>query len=436
MAIKRNRKRKRKRKRKSQARTINLECPVGFFSDSSWNTPTGPTPLSLPQCGRCGLYKQCQHPKMKPTGRGHHKILFVAEAPGRQEDERGVQLIGDAGQCLRRILDEIGIDLDDCWKTNAIICRPPNNKMDARYVEACRPNLLRTVATLQPRVIVLLGGSAVSSLISQEWGGNVGELGRWTGWAIPSHMFKAWLCPTYHPSYLLRMNEDKVLMGLTREHLRQAVALLQDEPPLLDQAAMSKSIELITEPRLLRLRLRDLASRTGVVTFDYEATGLKPEAPGQRLLSVAFCHAGRDTFAGTVDASCFKALSAVLLNPKLRKWGTNIKYEERWTRRFLGHGVAGWELDTMLAAHVLDNRRGITSAKFQAYVQLGIGDYSSHLDEFKTSSSANGINRLAEVPARELLTYNGMDALVEYGVGLRQWRVLTKGVDKAAMEKK
>src|SRR3990167_7733579 len=98
----------------------------GFFSLSSI---TSPKPSSeVAKCGLCGLAKTCKSPKMPYTGEGRKKILVVAEAPGRKEDEKGTQLIGQDGQLLRQTLKQLDIDLDwDCWKTNAVICRPPNN---------------------------------------------------------------------------------------------------------------------------------------------------------------------------------------------------------------------------------------------------------------------------------------------------------------------
>jgi uracil-DNA glycosylase len=175
---------------------------MGFFAASSWSAKNSRPQLA--QCGACGLSRKCFSPRMPPTGKGSNKVLVVAEAPGEEEDRQGVQLIGRAGQLLRNMLHTIGEELDDCWKTNAVICRPPGNEIKTEYVAACRPTLLKTIAELKPRVIILLGGSAVESVIEPEWGRNVGGIGRWAGYTIPSPTYNAWLCPTYHPSYLLR----------------------------------------------------------------------------------------------------------------------------------------------------------------------------------------------------------------------------------------
>ena len=119
--------------------------------------------LKKNSCYSCGLYKNCITPKMQPTGKGEKKILVIAEAPGKMEDLHGTQLIGQAGQTLRRYLKKYGVDLDrDCWKTNVIICRPANNKTPtSKQINCCRPNLIKTIEELKPEKILLLGSIAL-----------------------------------------------------------------------------------------------------------------------------------------------------------------------------------------------------------------------------------------------------------------------------------
>lgn len=401
---------------------------MGFFASSTWAPKDGKAVSLLPKCGACGLFKTCKSPKMAVTGEGKQSILFVGEAPGEEEDKHNEQFVGRAGQQLRAMLEDIDINIDECWKTNSAICRPPHNELDNNVVDYCRPNLLNTIAKLRPKVIVLLGLTAVNSLISTEWGGEIGPMNKWAGWTIPSAKYNAWICPTFHPSYILRTNNDPVLVRMTRDHLRQAAALETIKPPSCNLKALEKQVEIITDLRLAKLRLRELAAKTGIVAWDYETTGLKPERTEHRIVSVSFCLNGEDTFACMVDESLHKSLSRVLQNEKLLKVASNMKFEERWTRRKLGHKVAGWHWDTMLAAHVLDNRSGITSVKFQTYTHLGIGDYSSHIHPYLVADDSNGFNRIHEAPVEDLLKYNGLDALVEYKVmekqkGLLRWQI-------------
>jgi uracil-DNA glycosylase family 4 len=353
---------------------------------------------------------------MPVSGKGKRSILFVAEAPGQQEDQSGVQFVGEAGRCLRNILKEIDVDIDDCWKTNSAICRPPNNDITDLHIESCRPNLLNTIRELKPKVIFLLGESAVKSLISTEWGDDLGSIGRWVGWNIPSQTYKSWLCPTYHPSHVLRSGSDPTLSKIVKEHFVRGIARETAPWPDYSLAELSKRVEIFTDPVMGMGAMQDLNTAKGKLAWDYETTGLKPERKEQQIVSVSFCLNGTHTFATAIEPYCFPTLSKVLKNPNLRKIASNMKFEERWTRTKLGHGVAGWDHDTMLASHVLDNRGSISSIKFQTYVNFGVGDYSSSIKPFSQADTANGLNRIREVPIRDVLLYCGLDSMFEYMV--------------------
>ena len=395
----------------------------GFFSGSELKSEKITPKIS--RCGKCGLYKKCISPKMQTTGLGRRKTLFVAEAPGEQEDRQGVQLIGDAGQLLRDVLDDIDIDLDDCWKTNTVICRPPNNKIEKHMIQCCRPNLLKTIKRLRPAVIIALGKSALESLLFQEWKKDIGPLTKWIGWTIPSPQYKAWLCPTYHPSYILRMGEDELLVKIFRQHLKKAISLENKKVKKYSLENLKSKVEVILDPDHARTRMANLSTKEGVLAFDYETNGLKPDKKGHKIISVSFCLNGKDTFACRIDEDrrTKSVLSDILKNKHLKKVASNIKFEERWTRAILGHGVKSWYWDTMLAAHCLDNRSGISSIKFQAYIHLGLSDYDSHIAPYLYGKNSNGFNRIDQIDPKELLIYNGIDSLTEYMIMKRQRKI-------------
>ena len=392
---------------------------MGFFNESSWQTKETRQP-TIAHCGLCGLNKRCFSPKMPPTGTGKRKILFVAEAPGEQEDRQGVQLVGESGILLRKLLDELDVDLDECWKTNAVICRPPSHEIDSRFINSCRPNLLQTIQELQPNVIVCLGKSSVESLIGPLWKKDVGPMERWVGWKIPLRAYHAWVCPTYHPSYLLRKDEDELLKNIILQQLDAAIQLESHPPKGLLLSDLEQEVEIILKEDSARARLKELLGKRGRVAFDYETTGLKPERTEQRIVSCSFCFEGEDTFAFPVTEGTMKLLSKVLRSRNLLKIASNLKFEERWTIAKMGHGVEAWDWDTMQAAHILDNRRGVTSVKFQAFVSLGIGEYNSRVERFLKSETTNGLNRIDDIDIRDLLLYNGLDSLLEYKVAKEQ----------------
>ena len=361
---------------------------------------------------------------MPVTGKGRRKVLIVAEAPGEQEDKRGVQLIGEAGQLLRGILEGIGVDLEDCWKTNSVICHPPGNKMEDLYIESCRPNLTNTIRELKPKVIILLGLAAVQSLLTIDWGDDIGPMARWAGWQIPSEQFNAWICPTYHPSFIKRENENAALMKIVERQLQSAFDLEAGRGRPGPEAYISCDTELITAPSASRRRISELGAKEGVLAFDYETDGLKPELPQHEIYAASFCLNGEDTFSCRVDGTCHDALRLVLRNPRLKKVASNLKFEERWSIQKLGTPVAGWFWDTMLAAHYLDNRRDITSIKFQLYVMFGLKDYSTAMKPYLQAKGANGFNRIREAPLEDLLRYCGIDSFGEYKAMEVQRKVL------------
>jgi len=378
----------------------------------------------LPLCGKCGLHKGCFSPRMEPSGTGEKKILFIGEAPGEEEDKQGCPFVGPSGQLLRDLLSEIPIDMDECSVTNAVICHPPKNKLSPKVLGYCRPNLLRTIDDLKPNVIIPLGMTATSALLADEWKKDVGAISRWVGWKIPFHTYSAWVCPTYHPSYLLRQRhggrEDPTLRKIMVDHLSEAVLKKKVSLPTDTLDRLKAQVEVIDKPKQAYLRLKDLSRKKGYLSFDYETTGVKPDRRGHEIVTAAFCLDGEDTFSVLLHPRHHKVLSKILQSKRLRKVAHNLKFEQRWTHAILGHDVTPWYRDTMLDAHRLDNRPGVTSLKFQAFVRLGIPDYSSHIAPYLRSSTRDGFNRIREAPIEPLLMYNGLDSLLGYKILIHQ----------------
>lgn len=406
-----------------------MDC--GFFSSEIISSKH---PISsIPRCGVCKLCRDCTSPKMKPTGKGKKKILVVAEAPGEQEDSEGIQLVGKSGKKFREILSKLGVDLDrDCWKTNSIICHPEGNKTPTdEQIDSCRPNLLRTIKELNPHTIILLGGIAVKSLIGYLWRGDedTGGITRWVGWTIPSQELNAWVVPNFHPAFLLRTNDPVLELWFTR-YLRRAISL--GKPPWPDRSAVpdyGKQIKKFYDSDEAARWLRCVFQAGGMVAFDYETDRLKPDHKESKIISCAVCWEGKETGAFLWRGAAVQAMSEILLSEKIRKIAANMKFEERWTRAVLGHHVWGWEWDTMLAAHGLDHRSGITGVKFQSFVQLGQSAYDAKIHPYLESKNSNTPNRIHQVHVEDLLQYNGMDAILEWHLFCRQRQQLRDGVN-------
>jgi DNA polymerase len=138
-------------------------------------------------------------------GQGNPKaeLMFVGEAPGREEDEQGLAFVGRAGQLLTKIIEAMGKKREDVWICNVLKCRPPNNRNpEADEVASCMPFLEEQIRLVSPRVIVTLGTFAAQAVLGTDE--PIGRLrGRWQSTRGVRVM------PTFHPAFLLRSPERK-----------------------------------------------------------------------------------------------------------------------------------------------------------------------------------------------------------------------------------
>jgi len=400
--------------------------PEGFFHGSVVASSKAP-PSLVPKCGACGLYKGCLSPKMPVRGNGKRGVLIVGEAPGAQEDERGMPFVGKSGQFLTETLEDLGVELfEDCWVTNSLICRPPDNETpDENKINYCRPNLMKAVRELQPKTIVLIGGIAVKSLIGGLWkygDTDVGGITRWAGFNIPCQKPNVWICPTYHPSFLMREHSE-VLDRMFVQHLRAAFE--HTAPPWEAPPDYKKQVEVVMDVDEAARILRRMIEKGGPCAVDYENNCLKPETKGAKIICCSVCWQGKKTIAYPWHGAAIEATKELLWSERVQKIASNLKHEERWTRWAFGKGVRSWMHDTMVAAHVLDNRPGITGLKFQAFAHLGEEAYDEHISQFLRTSGDEKINRVAsEVDLRQLLEYCGADTVLEYYLAEAQIKIL------------
>jgi len=245
------------------------------------------TPLSRSKtsCEKCGLYRKCLSPKMPATGKGEKGIFILAEAPGEQEDARGKQLIGQAGQLLRSHLESLDIDLDrDCRKMNAVNCRPPGNETPTpMQVSCCRPMVMQEIEAFKPKIVIALGSTAMECLLgglSVEDDG--GGITLWRGWGIPDQRLGCWLCPTFHPSFINRhRNQEDAVEKIFHTDLSHALDhLAMRFPKIMEQVDSYLEYDLKDDDVIDRIRA---ACKAPVAAFDYETTALKPQRQGHAI---------------------------------------------------------------------------------------------------------------------------------------------------------
>ncbi|HTV44889.1 MAG TPA: uracil-DNA glycosylase [Stellaceae bacterium] len=136
-------------------------------------------------------------------------IMLIGEAPGAEEDRIGRPFVGRAGQLLDRMLAAIGLDRSGVLITNVIYWRPPGNRTpSADEIAACLPFVLRQVALVRPKILVLAGGTAARALLPP--GPGITRLrGRWFDLEITGLDRPVPTLPMFHPSFLLRSPERK-----------------------------------------------------------------------------------------------------------------------------------------------------------------------------------------------------------------------------------
>jgi uracil-DNA glycosylase len=125
-------------------------------------------------------------------------LMFIGEAPGRDEDLKGEPFVGRAGQLLTDIIKAMKLSREQVYIANVIKCRPPDNRNpESDELDACRPYIRRQVELIRPRVIVTLGRFGLQSLTEKAYGIS-SVRGKWLDYEGTK------LMPTYHPAYLLR----------------------------------------------------------------------------------------------------------------------------------------------------------------------------------------------------------------------------------------
>jgi uracil-DNA glycosylase family 4 len=156
-------------------------------------------------CTMCPLHKLRTHAVPGEGNRGA-ELMFVGEAPGRDEDAQGRPFVGRAGQLLRRIIAAMTFEEREVYITNVVKCRPPEN-------------LVRQIELIKPKVIVTLGRTPTDVFITSRLGmsalrGNFGDYG-----GIP-------VMPTFHPSYLVRNEGNRDLRRMVWEDMQKVMVLL------------------------------------------------------------------------------------------------------------------------------------------------------------------------------------------------------------------
>ena len=158
---------------------------------------------SIIDCKKCKLYTN-RNNIVFGQGNKQADIMFVGEGPGADEDAQGLPFVGKAGKLMDEAFKGIGINREEVYIANIVKCRPPSNRVpeDAEAV-ACLNYLRNQVILVRPKIIILLGSTALKNILGKEYS-ITNMRGKWIEKKGIMYM------PTWHPVELLRDENKKI----------------------------------------------------------------------------------------------------------------------------------------------------------------------------------------------------------------------------------
>ncbi len=155
------------------------------------------------KCKKCNLCTQ-RIQTVFGVGNKNADIMFIGEGPGGDEDKQGEPFVGKAGKLMDQAFLGVGIERKKVYIANIVKCRPPNNRTPLKEeAESCLDYLRNQVLIIKPKIIVLLGNTALKNILGEEYG-ITNSRGKWIEKKGIKYM------PTFHPAALLRDENKKV----------------------------------------------------------------------------------------------------------------------------------------------------------------------------------------------------------------------------------
>jgi len=169
------------------------------------------------ECKNCELYKTRTN-SVPGKGNFNADVIFVGEAPGRNEDIKGEPFVGIAGKKLELALEAAGVSRDDVYITNTVKCRPPNNRAPSKNEkEKCQEYIQKEIQIINPKIICILGNTAFGSIL----GGN--EITKYRGKVARKGERLYFI--TIHPAATIYNQE---LIGVLGKDIRKLFAVIRE----------------------------------------------------------------------------------------------------------------------------------------------------------------------------------------------------------------
>ena len=379
--------------------------------------------MTDPKCAECGLLKLCKGPV--PDDGDDYSILVVGEAPGAEEDERGVPFVGPSGSLLRDTMKAVGFPMDVVTFTNIVKCRPPGNKVKPKHVKCCYESLPIKDNT---KWVMLMGNTALKSVLGESgiksWSGNIIE-----------HDGIMYL-PLLHPAYFLHKGGqtiggeefDKWILDLNTGLDAWVYGIDTESVDDLYEYLYPSSSKAIYD-----MCKELLASE--IIAFDTEVGRLDAFAEDNLIMALSFANDKR-AWAVAVDHKDVKVsipdqdldMICNMLEAHEHVICHNAKFDQMQIRAILDceFEAAG---DTMLASFLVESRVGIHSLKHQAAQRLNMYGYDSEvqwwIDNNPKECDPEKGGTYGNIPLDVLLPYSARDAAVTYVLNQRLLPELT-----------
>ena len=263
------------------------------------------------------------------------QIVVIGEAPGANEDKRGIPFIGESGRILRSELQQNGL-INKTYITNLVKCRPPNNRNPtSKEIKACRHYLDRELEALKPKYVVTAGVPATKTLFRGK-----AQINKFHGEIIENEKVSYIGMPIFHPAYTLR--DPSKLPGLQTDIARLA--------RLLKGGLRNHTVTwTVVRKGNLDTFIAEFEAATEFA-FDCETSGLFPFDPDGYITAVAialpertwvipgFMHPDYQQFSHSPFAhgDAFKALMQLLFfiakRDRKRSYAQNGKFDNKWVR--------------------------------------------------------------------------------------------------------
>ena len=346
-----------------------------------------------PDCELCTLHNSADWVCLMGTGPKTADVMIVGEAPGEREDEDHQAFVGPSGQLLRDLLKESGLAPEDCYITNVVKCRPPDNRSPERSeAKACSAAYLaREIAKVRPKWILALGNTALQALAGRS------GITKHRGSTFP--LGDATVFAAFHPAYALR--NPRNLPPLKADVARFARLARGDN----ENAAGRTKVFIIRSVAQLKFLRRELM-KADEISYDIETNRLEEWLPGSMIVSISFTTEPGQAWVVPLHHAntpwkdpdaVLRYLKPCLERPDCKYIAHNGKFDCRWLAQF---GVFVPQThDTMLSAHMLDENR-LKSLKALSQIELGA-------DAYDVGSDAKG--DLFNFDLKKLCIYNGKD---------------------------